>query len=66
LRAVADEFVTRHENAYYFPAFEAATIYRPLMGQSWFTEGKENFHVNKETVRFIMDQFFRFYADIKG
>ena len=66
LRAVADEFVTRHENAYYFPAFEAATIYRPLMGQSWFTEGKENFHVNKETVRFIMDQFFQYYADIKG
>jgi hypothetical protein len=62
LRAAADEFATRHENVSYFPAFEMATIYRPMMGQSIFTDGKENFHVNAETVAFIMEQFFHFYS----
>ncbi|MGB8427286.1 MAG: GSCFA domain-containing protein [Desulfobacterales bacterium] len=62
LRAAADEFVARHDNVYYFPAFEMATIYQPLMGRSWFSDGKENFHVNKQTVKFIMHQFFSLYA----
>lgn len=64
LRAVADEFTTRHDNVFYFPAFEMASIYRPLMGQSIFEEGPENFHVNKPTVKFIMGQFFKHYAGI--
>ena len=62
LRAVADEFVSRHENVHYFPAFEMATIYSMLMGRTYLARGKENFHVNRETVTFIMDQFFRFYS----
>jgi hypothetical protein len=62
LRAVADEFVTRHDNVYYFPSYEMATIYTPLMGKSWLTDDRENFHVNKLTVRFIMRQFFRIFA----
>ncbi len=41
LRAVADEFVSRHERVVYFPAFEMATIFRPMMGQSIFAEGRE-------------------------
>jgi hypothetical protein len=63
LRAVADEFCSRHENAYYFPAFEMATIYRPLIGESIFTEGRENFHVNQATVNFIMKGFFEFFCE---
>lgn len=59
LRAVADEFVSRHDNVFYFPAYEMATIYRPIMSQSIFTEGRENFHVNRDVVNFIMEQFFR-------
>ncbi len=59
LRAVADEFVSRHDNVFYFPAYEMATIYRPIMSQSIFTEGRENFHVNQDVVNFIMEQFFR-------
>lgn len=62
LRAVADEFVSRHKNVSYFPAFEMAAIYRPMMGKHIFTEGRENFHVNKETIDFIMDNFFRIFA----
>ena len=63
LRAVADEFTASHDNVFYFPAFEMATIYRPIQGQSIFAEGRENFHVNQETVEFIMKQFFDFYTD---
>lgn len=63
LRAAADEFCQRHENVFYFPAFEMATIYRPLTGESLFTEGRENFHVNSQTVDFIMKGFFEFYCD---
>jgi len=63
LRAVADEFAARHDNVYYFPAYEMATIYRPMMGWSLFAEGRENFHVNQETVDFIMRHFFEFYAE---
>jgi hypothetical protein len=63
LRAAADEFASRHDNVFYFPAYEMATIYRPMIGRSLFTEGKENFHINKETVNFIMGQFFKFYSE---
>ena len=62
LRAVTDEFVARHDNVFYFPAFEMATIYRPMIDKYIFSDGKENFHVNKETVDFIMSQFFRLYS----
>jgi hypothetical protein len=61
LRAVADEFASRHDNVHYFPAYEMATIYRPILGERIFTQGREPFHVNEETVNFIMDQFFLFY-----
>lgn len=59
LRAVADEFVGRHKNVFYFPAYEMASIYRPMMGASIYAEGRENFHVNQEVVDFIMRQFFK-------
>ncbi|MGB9616313.1 MAG: GSCFA domain-containing protein, partial [Desulfomonilaceae bacterium] len=62
LRAAADEFVSRYDNVVYFPAFEIASIYRPLLGQPVFTEGRENFHVNQETIDFIMETFFRYYG----
>jgi len=63
LRAAADEFVARHENVFYFPAFEMATIYQPLSGLTHFAAGRENYHVNKATVKFIMRHFFKFYSD---
>jgi hypothetical protein len=63
LRAVADEFCARHENVFYFPAYEMATIYQPLNGQSHFSDGRENYHVNKPTVKFIMRHFFEYYSD---
>jgi hypothetical protein len=62
LRAVADEFVSGHERAFYFPAYEMATIFRPMTGHSVFAEGRENFHVNTETVEFIMNQFFEAFC----
>ncbi len=62
LRAAADEFVARHDNVFYFPAFEMATIYQPLSGLTQFADGRENYHVNKPTVNFIMRHFFKFYA----
>ncbi len=62
LRAVADEFVARHDNVFYFPAFEMATIYQPLSGLTQFADGRENYHVNKPTVKFIMRHFFKFYS----
>ncbi len=62
LRAVADEFASRHDNVHYFPAYEMATIYRPILGEQIFTQGREPFHVNQATVAFIMEQFFRFYC----
>ncbi|MDQ7782703.1 MAG: GSCFA domain-containing protein [Desulfomonilaceae bacterium] len=61
LRAAVDEFAHAHQNVFYFPAYEMAAIYRPLMGRSVFTEGRENFHVNQETVNFIMHRFFEHY-----
>lgn len=66
LRAVANEFVARHDKVHYFPAYEMATIYRPMLGQSIFSDGKENFHVNQEVVDFIMNQFFRVVAPQSG
>jgi hypothetical protein len=62
LRAAADELAARHENAFYFPAFEMATIYAPIMGRIYLASGRENFHVNQETVDFILEQFIRFYC----
>lgn len=62
LRAAADEFVGRYENVFYFPAYEMATIYQPLSGLTHFTDGRENYHVNKPTVKFIMRHFFKFYS----
>jgi hypothetical protein len=62
LRAAADEFTTRHENVFYFPAFEMATIYQPLNGQTYFSDGRDNFHINKATVKFIMQHFFKFFS----
>ncbi len=62
LRAAADEFVACHDNAYYFPAFEMATIDQPLSGLTHFADGRENYHVNKPTVKFIMRHFFKFYS----
>jgi hypothetical protein len=63
LRAVADEFTAAHTNVHYFPAYEMATIYRQLEGESYFRAGsKENFHVNAATVEFIMTHFFKFYG----
>jgi hypothetical protein len=62
LRAAADEFAVRHNNVFYFPAFEMATIYQPLSGRTYFAEGRENFHVNKATVKFIMRHFFQYYS----
>jgi len=65
LRAAADEFVSRHENVHYFPAFEMATIYQPLADRTFFAEGRENYHINKATVKFIMRHFFKFYGGTK-
>jgi len=63
LRAATDEFVCRHENVFYFPAFEMATIYQPIIGKTWFKDDtRENFHINKKTVRFIMQQFFNIFG----
>jgi hypothetical protein len=63
LRAVADEFSARHDNVFYFPAYEMATIHRPMRGLSIFAKGRENFHVNQDTVEFIMKEFFATYCE---
>ena len=63
LRAAADEFALQHDNVHYFPAFEMATIYQPLTGLNYFSDGRENYHVNKKTVKFIMRHFFKFYGE---
>jgi len=62
LRAAADELASTYDNVYYFPAFEIANIYRPMLGLPVFTEGRENFHVNQETIDAIMNAFFRYYG----
>lgn len=63
LRAVADEFVSRHEDVYYFPSYEIATTFNQLMNVSPFVSGKENFHINQDTVELIMKHFFEFFAE---
>ncbi len=63
LRAAIDEFVVSHENVHYFPAYEMATIYHPIMGRNIFNDGKEPFHVHKKVVRFIMHHFFDFFSN---
>jgi hypothetical protein len=63
LRALVDEFVAGHDNVWYFPAFEMAVTYRTILGKSLFTEGREPFHVNRDTIHFIMDNFFRIFSD---
>jgi hypothetical protein len=63
LRAAADEFCAIHEDVIYFPAFEMASIYRPMLNAPIFSQGRENFHVNQETVDFIMKQFFDHCCD---
>ncbi len=62
LRAAADELCTHHDNVFYFPAYEMATIYQPLSGRTHFSDGRENYHVNKPTVKFIMRHFFEYYS----
>ncbi len=63
LRAVADEFCARHHNAHYFPAYEMATIYlASVHGRPIFADGRENFHVSRATVEYIMDQFMAHYC----
>jgi hypothetical protein len=63
LRAAADAFVSRHDNVFYYPAFEMAWLYRPLMGDTFLSSGRENFHVNKPTVKSIMRRFFEYFAE---
>ncbi len=62
LRAVADEFVCRHSDVFYFPSYEIATNFTMMMNKSCFEKGKENFHINKETVELIMKHFFEVYS----
>jgi hypothetical protein len=62
LRAAADEFVCRHDDVFYFPSYEIATTFNQLMNVSPFVEGKENFHINQDTVELIMAHFFKYYA----
>ena len=62
LRAVADEFVHNHGDAFYFPSYEIATSFNQLMNISPFVGGKENFHINQDTVELIMKHFFEYYA----
>lgn len=62
LRAVADEFVSSHDNVFYFPAYEMATIFTMMMGKTCFETGKENFHINKETIGMIMKHFFEYFS----
>jgi hypothetical protein len=63
LRAVADEFCAAHSDVAYFPAYEMATIYLPLLNKYVFTENNENFHVNEETIQFIMKGFFEYFCE---
>ena len=62
LRAVADEFASRHPNVSYFPSYEIATILCPLLGRQAYATGRENFHVNRPTIELIMDHFFATYG----
>jgi len=62
LRAAADEFVCNHEDVFYFPSFEIATTFNQMMNVTPFVDGKENFHINQDTVELIMKHFFEYYS----
>lgn len=62
LRAAADEFVGNYKDVFYFPSYEIATSFNQLMNKSPFVTGKENFHINQETVELIMKHFFEYYS----
>ena len=62
LRAAADEFVTRHDNVFYYPAFEMAWLYQPLMGGTFLSRGGKTSTSTKRTVKFIMRRFFEYYS----
>lgn len=48
LRAAADEFTARHQNVTYFPAFEMATIFRPILGEPFLLrDGKTSISIRK-------------------
>lgn len=68
LRAVADEFASRHDNVFYFPALEIATTWQAINGKCIFAEGRENFHMNPETLKTVMEHLFLRYGhpDEKG
>ncbi|MDQ7824936.1 MAG: GSCFA domain-containing protein [Candidatus Eremiobacteraeota bacterium] len=66
LRALVDEFVASHQGMLYFPSYEMATIYGPLMGHLPFSEGREPFHVNAAMVEYIMEQFLDHYGEKGG
>jgi hypothetical protein len=61
LRAAADEFVSRHPDVSYFPAYEMAMLHRPMQGLRFFAEGRENFHVDPDTGDDIVQEFIRWY-----
>jgi len=61
LRAAADEFVSRHPDVSYFPAYEMAMLHRPMQGLRFFAEGRENFHVDSDTCDVIVREFIRWY-----
>ncbi|MEI8354931.1 MAG: GSCFA domain-containing protein [Deltaproteobacteria bacterium] len=61
LRAAADEFVSRHPDVSYFPAYEIAMLHRPIQGLRFFAEGRENYHVDHATCDAIVKEFIRWY-----
>jgi hypothetical protein len=62
LRAAADEFISRHPDVSYFPAYEIAMLHRPIQGLGVFAEGRENFHVDRDTCDAIIREFIRWYG----
>jgi hypothetical protein len=61
LRAAADEFVSRHPDVSYFPAYEMALLHRPIQGLPVFAAGRENFHVDQASCDAIMREFIRWF-----
>ena len=57
-----DKSVTHRSYLFAAMASGQSTIYQPLSGLTHFTDGRENYHVNKPTVKFIMRHFFNFYS----
>ncbi len=66
LRAVADEMTAHYPDVAYFPAYEMAMVYFPLLREAVFVSGRENFHVRSEVVEFIMRHFFAFFTPKDG